>query len=105
MKLLTQLALLLALLGSFVACSATSGMVSFGSPDCVCGSSEADLSGCYHRRCITGLGNPDNPACYCGGLAFAGGSRQLVSDGAAGQSRLVGQPQTCLLYTSDAADE
>ena len=97
MKLIARLVFLIALLSPFSACHSTSGGVSFGSPDCVCGQPDAAITGCYHRRCITGLGNPDNPACYCGGLAFTGEARQLVSDGGSSQSRLIGKTQTLYL--------
>jgi len=102
MKLIVRFAFLFALLSTLGACHSLPGSVSFGSPDCVCGQPDAAVTGCYNRRCITGLGNPDNPACYCGGLAFAGETRQLVSDGAKSQSRLIGQTQT-LYFTSGKA--
>ncbi len=95
MKSIVRFASLFALLVALAACSsAPPGSVSVGSPDCICGEAEAAITGCYHRRCITGLGNPDNAACVCGGLEAGEGERQMVSDGGGSSSRLIGQPQT-----------
>ncbi len=37
---------------------------------CTCGQPEAQLEACVHPLCVSEEGNPDNPDCICGPLAF-----------------------------------
>ena len=37
---------------------------------CTCGQPEAQLEACVHPLCVSEEGNPDNPDCVCGPLAF-----------------------------------
>ena len=39
---------------------------------CVCGTPEADFSGCYCDDCLSGEGNPENPLCTCRPLRIRG---------------------------------
>lgn len=32
---------------------------------CICGTPEADFTGCYCEDCVSGDGNPENPLCTC----------------------------------------
>jgi len=99
MKVLASLPLILGVLSFLVfSTGCESGGVISGAddPGCTCGDSQTALVGCYHSRCLSGLGNPQNPACVCGGLAALGVQGQLVSDGGSSSTRLMGQSQ--ILY-------
>ncbi len=39
---------------------------------CICGTPEADFSGCPNEYCIKGERNPNNPDCVCGPMKIGG---------------------------------
>jgi tetratricopeptide (TPR) repeat protein len=47
--------------------------------ECVCGSTLAAVQGCYHRACLEGIGNSENPLCVCSPLFSEGAAREFVS--------------------------
>ena len=50
--------------------------------ECVCGSTYADIHGCYYSMCLLGERNPDNPLCTCGALYDSQDGMLQVSYGA-----------------------
>lgn len=68
MKTLTILMLLLTV--ACVSCKSTDA--SSASVRCICGTAEADFSGCQHPLCVKGERNPDNPDCVCGPMKIGG---------------------------------
>ena len=64
---------------------------------CVCGDPEGELLGCHHPLCASQAGNPENPACACGGIGAGEGARTLTSTGGSGEyHRILGTTQ--ILY-------
>lgn len=69
MKIVTVLMLLLA--ATCVSCKSTSSASGAVVP-CICGTAEADFSGCHHALCVKGQRNPENPECVCGPMKIGG---------------------------------
>ena len=65
--------LIMALALTCVACtSSNSASASHATAKCICGTPEADFSGCPNEHCIKGERNPDNPDCVCGPMKIGG---------------------------------
>jgi hypothetical protein len=68
--------LLLALVCTTTSCksgdASSSTSSSQATAKCICGTPEADFSGCPNAHCIKGERNPDNPDCVCGPMKIGG---------------------------------